>query len=248
MNYSRFQALLIDIDDTIVRLKHGISLPENQHFKDWTGSLLSVLQRAGVELGGLTPEETDTRMARVRAEVKWWQYDDFVRALDLDPTSFWAFAHQHELAYLEPTGGEIKIALEQLRGAGIKLYITSNNPNSGIVHKLRLSGIGDLSLFDRLLGASELRAMKWEPIFWERALARVGLPVERVAVIGDNPRDDCAVPREAGITHSFLIDRGRNRSAESSELVTYVQNFSEIAECLLPHGGTRGDAGSSAGG
>lgn len=234
MNYSRLRALLIDIDDTIVQLKRGIPAPQNRHSADWTASLLGVLQRAGVELGGLSLEETDARIARVRNEVRWWQYDDFIAALSLDAERFWEFAHQLEIEYLEPTGDEIKSTLERLSRAGLRLYITSNNPNSGIVHKLRVGGLGDVRLFDRLLGASELQAMKWEPVFWERALARVGLPVDQVAVVGDNPRDDWTVPREAGITHSFLIDRGRSRAHENAESVTFVRNFSEIADCLLP--------------
>ena len=236
MDYSRIQALLIDIDDTIVCLKPGVSLPRNPHAADWTGSLLAVLQRASVELGGWTAADADACIAKVRQEVRWWQYDDFIRALRLDADRFWEFAYEHERAYLEPTGREIKAALQQLRDAGFRLYITSNNPNSGIVHKLRLAGIGDEALFDKFLGASELRAMKWEHVFWERAQAAVGLPPERLAVIGDNPRDDAEIPHRTGIGHSFLIDRVKARTHENSDTTTYVRDFSEIADCLLPHG------------
>jgi len=234
MDYSRIQALLIDIDDTLVRLKSGFSVPLSRHASDWTGSLLGVLQRAGVEMAGLSEEEADTCIGRVCADVRWWQYDDFIRALGLDPKRFWEFAYEQERSYLEPTGDDIKSALEQLRGAGFRLYITSNNPNSGIVHKLRLAGIGDLPLFDGLLGASALRAMKWQPVFWERALEAVGLPAEQVAVVGDNPRDDAEIPRQAGIGHSFLVDRTKVRAEENSNTTTYVRSFSEIAGFLLP--------------
>ena len=233
MDYSRFRALLIDIDDTLVRLKSGFSLPLSRHASDWTGSLLGVLQRAGVEMAGLSEKEADSCIGKVREEVRWWQYDDFIRALGLEPKRFWEFAYEHERAYLEPTGEEIKSALQQIREAGFRLYITSNNPNSGIVHKLRLAGIGDLPLFERLLGASELRAMKWQPIFWERALEAVGLPAQHVAVIGDNPRDDAEIPQQAGIGHSFLVDRAKMRTHENSDTTTYVRSFSEIADCLL---------------
>lgn len=233
MNYSRFQALLIDVDDTIVRLKSDAGPLPGKHAKDWTGSLLGVLQLAGIELGGLSPEEADTRIASVQRDVQWWQYADFIEALGLDAVQFWEFAHEREIRYLEPTGAEIRGSLERLRAAGFRLYITSNNPTTGIVHKLRLAGIEGPHLFEHLIGASELRAMKSQSVFWDRALARIGMSADRVAVVGDNPRDDFTVPREAGITHSFLIDRARDRSAENSDAVTYVRDFGQIADHLL---------------
>jgi len=233
MNYTRFRALLIDIDDTIVRMKRGVTLATSQHADHWSGSLLEVMQIAGEQLGGLPATEVAERIARTKKEVRWWQMADFIKALGLDSDRFWQFAFETEVSYLEPTGSEIEPALERLRSAGIKLYITSNNPNTSILHKLRLAGIRDTSLFVQLLGASELRAMKWEPVFWEKALAHVGLEAREVAVVGDNPRDDYEVPRDAGLTHSFLIDRSRDRSAENSAAVTYVRDFSKIADCLL---------------
>jgi len=233
MNYARFKALLIDIDDTIVRLKRGVSLARSQHADHWTGSLLDVLQMAGVELAGLSPEETAARIVRTKAEVRWWQVADFLAALELDAGRFWQFAYEREILYLEPTGRDILPALKRLRDAGIALYITSNNPNSSILHKLRLAGIEDATLFVHLLGASELRAMKWEPVFWEKALAYISRDAGEVAVVGDNPRDDYEIPRQAGITHTFLIDRDRDRRSESFVALTYVRDFEEIADCLL---------------
>jgi FMN phosphatase YigB (HAD superfamily) len=237
MNYTHLKALLIDIDDTIVRLKRGVTLAKSQHASDWTGSLLDVIQLAGEKMAGLPAEEVAARIARTKAEIRWWQYEDFLKALGVDPAQFWPFAYDTEIHYLEPTGAEIKGALERLRGAGIQLFVTSNNTNTGILHKLRLCGIVDDTLFTQILGASQLKAMKWEPVFWEKALGHVKLDAAQVAVVGDNPRDDFTIPRLAGIAHSFLVDRARDRTAENSEAVTYVQDFSSIADCLLGVGG-----------
>jgi FMN phosphatase YigB (HAD superfamily) len=233
MNYKCYKALLIDIDDTIVRLKRGMTLAKSQHASDWTGSLLDVIQVAGEKMGGLPAEEVAARIARTKAEIRWWQYEDFLQALGLDAAQFWQFAYETEIHYLEPTGSEIKASLERLRAAGIQLFITSNNTNAGILHKLRLCGITDANLFVQLLGASQLKAMKWQPVFWEKALAHVKLDGSQVAVVGDNPRDDFEIPRMAGIAHSFLIDRTRDHAAENSAAVTYVQSFSSIADYLL---------------
>jgi HAD superfamily hydrolase (TIGR01549 family) len=236
MNHPRFKALLIDIDDTVLRVKPGASLSEGRHSADWTSSLLDVLQLAGVELGRLTAAETAVRIARTKAEIQWWQITDFIVALGLDEEEFWDFAYLTEIRYLEPTGVEIESALIRLHETGMRLYITSNNSTSGIRHKLRLAGISDATLFQDLFGASKLHSMKWEPVFWQKVLERIGLGGNEVAVVGDNPRDDYEGPRMVGISHSFLIDRDRDRSAENSSAVTYVKDFSQIADHLL--GGT----------
>lgn len=245
MNYSRLKALLIDIDDTIVQLKRGVTLAKSQHANDWTGSLLDVIQVAGEKMAGLSAGEVAARIARTKAEIRWWQVEDFLKELGLDADRFWQFAFETEIHYLEPTGTEIKDALERMRAAGIQLFITSNNTNAGILHKLRLCGITDDTLFVAILGASQLKAMKWEPVFWERALGHVKLDATQVAVVGDNPRDDFAIPRGVGITHSFLIDRRRNRSVENSDAVTYVQDFSSIADCLLGDASRKPAAGGA---
>jgi HAD superfamily hydrolase (TIGR01549 family) len=233
MNYPSLQALLIDIDDTIVQLRPAASRAQFQHADHWTGSLLEVVQLAGEKMAGLPADEVAGRIARTKHDVRWWQIGDFLAPLGIPETQFWEFAYETERPYLEPTGAEIQPALDRLRRGGVRLYITSNNPNTSILHKLRLAGITDVAQFERILGASELQAMKWEPVFWEKALASVGLPGSQVAVVGDNPRDDYEVPRCAGIAHSFLIDRARDRAAENSSTVTYVRDFSRIADSIL---------------
>ena len=226
--------LLIDIDDTIIRFRaDGTRADRNQQS---TGSLADVLQQAGVELGGLTAEEAARRIARVKREVTWWHWSDFIVELGLRPKSFWEFAYEVESAYLEPTGTEILPALQRLRDAGVLLYVTSNNPSSGILHKLRLAGIAHVTgttLFSQLLGGTELHAMKWEPVYWKKVLAHIALDADEVAVVGDNPRDDYEVPHSTGIRRSFLIDRLQDLSAADTEAVTHVQDFTQIADHLL---------------
>ena len=222
--YQHIKALLIDIDDTITRPYNG------------GGGLFGVLQSAGEQLGGLSPDETAHRIAQVKYELKWWHWSDYIVALELNPKQFWDYAYEVESRYLEPTGPEILGALKRLKNAGILLYIASNNPSSGILHKLRLAGVAHNNgsdLFGQLLGCTELHAMKWEPIYWRKVLAHTALDADEVAVVGDNPRDDYAVPRQVGIAHSFLIDRESDRSAQNSHSLTYARDFDDIADCLL---------------
>lgn len=226
MKHPRLAALLIDIDETIIRFREPYR----------TDSLFGVLESAAAQLAGLTREEIQNRIQRIKTEMRWWHWSDFIVALELNPKQFWNYAAQHERAYIEPTGPEILGALERLRNAGILLYVTSNNPSSGILHKLSLAGLATLRgapLFSQLLGCTEMHAMKWEPLYWKKVLAHIGLDAEEVAVVGDNPCDDCSVPHSIGITHTFLINRQEDPSAENSECLTHVTDFNQIADCVL---------------
>ncbi|MBV9469054.1 MAG: HAD family hydrolase [Abitibacteriaceae bacterium] len=223
------KGLLIDIDDTITRHKAGVPMSGS--------SLFDVLQTAGVALGCLSAHETARRIESVKNEVRWWHWSDFIVALELNPKQFWDYAYNIESTYLEATGAEILPALCRLQAHGMLLYIASNNPSSGILHKLRLAGIAHVNgstLFSQLLGATEMHAMKWEPNYWRKALAHIALDASEVAVVGDNPHDDYAVPREVGIPVSFILDRFCDRRGQSTESLIYVNDFDEIADALLP--------------
>ena len=224
-NYGRIRALLVDIDDTVIRFRPGVK----------TDSLFGVLKAAAVSLGGLAPEEAAHRIGQVKEDIRWWHFSDFIVALNLNPKRFWEFALEYERVYLEPAGPELEEALNRIKQEGIFLYVTSNNPSSGILHKLAIAGLATIQgapLFSQLLGATELRAMKWEPVYWKKVLAHIGLEAGEVAILGDNLRDDFEVPQSIGIPHTFLIDREEDRSSENSETVTYVRNFSQVADCL----------------
>jgi len=225
-DYSSVRALLVDIDDTIVRFRNGAQ----------TDSLLGVLQSAAVSIGRLSSHEAARRIERVKEETTWWHFSDFIVALDLNPRRFWEYALQRERAYLEPTGSEMRAALEKLKEEGILLYVTSNNPSSGILHKLAIAGLATIQgapLFSQLLGATELQAMKWQPVYWKKALAHIGLNASEVAVLGDSLRDDFEVPHSVGIPHTFLINRNGSSTVENSRFVTNVSDFEQVAACLL---------------
>jgi FMN phosphatase YigB (HAD superfamily) len=238
-DYSRCRALLIDIDDTIVRFKRrmegGTLVTIDGRIAD-TGSLIDVLKMAAVELGSLTLEEASQRIAKVKSEIEWWHWSDFIVALDLPPKKFWQYALETERHYLEATGPEIAEALHRIHDAGILLYVASNNPSSGILHKLNVAGIATVNgstLFSQLLGGTELHAIKGNPVYWRKALAHIGLDAEEVAVVGDNPHDDYKVPNSIGISHTFLVNRDCDHSENNSSSVTYVRDFSQIASRLL---------------
>lgn len=234
MNFKKIRALLIDIDDTITCFKPHVDEADIPGHK--TASLFDVLQSAGVELGRLTPEETAARIDKVKNTIRWWHWSDYIVELGLNPKTFWDYAYKKESAYLEATGSEIRGALERLQGAGILLYVASNNPSSGILHKLCLAGLAHMNgskLFNQLLGATELQAMKWEPLYWRKAMAHTALDGNEIAVVGDNLRDDYEIPLSVGIAGTFLINRFEDLSRQDTDTLIHVQNFDQIAGHIL---------------
>jgi FMN phosphatase YigB (HAD superfamily) len=232
--FGKIRALLIDIDDTITRLK--LNHHEAKNNGNWTGSLFEVLQSAGVKLGGLTPKDTARRIEKIKTQVPWWHWSDYIVELGLDPKQFWDYAYAVESEYLEATGPEIRSALTRLRDHGILLYVTSNNPNDGILHKLRVAGLANSQgapFFSQLLGVSGLHAMKWEATYWKKALAHIALAPKEVAVVGDGLRDDYEVPYSVGLAGSFLVNRFEDLSARNTDTLIHVRNFDQIADLLL---------------
>jgi FMN phosphatase YigB (HAD superfamily) len=237
-DYQQIKALFIDIDDTLVRFK-ATSINTGKSVQN-TGSLLDCLRLHAEETTGLSSEEIGRRIKRVQTEVSWWHWSDFIVELDLNAKLFWEFAYQHEREYLEPSGPELSSALLGLHRQGLLLYVASNNPSSGILHKLRIAGLASVTgttLFQQLLGATELHAMKWDEIYWKKALAHTGLDPEEVAVVGDNLRDDYEVPAQAGYAHSFIINRRENLTKRNCDSVTFIQDFDQLARLLVPQGG-----------
>lgn len=218
----KFDGLFIDIDDTLLRFKDSGGN---------TDSLMSILKDAGVDLANLDREESEYRVNWVNKNVTWWSWDHFIEKLEIEPEIFWSYAYEKESAYLEPTEDRLPYSMRRLKNCGLNLFITSNNPNSGIRHKLRLAGFtnDDIDeIFTALLGATEMQNMKGEPEFWNKAVKESGMSMESVAVIGDSLNDDYEIPTSAGLPFTFLIDPEK-KQRETSKLKP-VTGLKEIAD------------------
>jgi FMN phosphatase YigB (HAD superfamily) len=101
---------------------------------------------------------------------------------------------------------------------------------------MRIAGVADnhgSTLFHQLLGVTELQAMKWDALYWQKVLAHTALDGDELAVLGDNAKDDYEMPRSVGIAGTFLLTSGEDRSAESTDSLVYVRNFSQVADMLI---------------
>ena len=167
---------------------------------------------------------------------RWWHWSDFICALGLDAHHFWARAVEVESQYIGPLSGGLPAVFDGLKAAGWRMFITSNNPSSGILLKLTLAGLADIwgsPYFLQYLNPPALHHMKEDPGFWRQALAHTGLDPRRIIVIGDSWSDDILAPRAAGIGSSIQIDVGRPGDAAWEDDVWRVSNWTQIAD-LLP--------------
>ena len=125
-----------------------------------------VLERAGVEL---TPA-TDAALAELH------QY------------------HQHNL--WETVGDEVRGALRQLRGFGLRLVVVSNA--NGTLHRA-FARLGIADAFDAVFDSSDEGVEKPDPRFFRIALDRTGSRAETTTHVGDLYHVDVVGARSAGL-------------------------------------------------
>lgn len=94
-------------------------------------------------------------------------------------------------------------ALEGCSALGLKLGVVSNF-DSRLGEILRACGL--LSHFSFLITSEEAGAAKPDPVVFEQALQKCGVPAACVAHIGDHYVNDYVASRSVGI-HGFLLER-----------------------------------------
>lgn len=225
--------LFVDIDGT---LTDWTAPPPREGEGALCGSSLMWLMWEMAVEQGADPAEAEAVIRRIFTTMRWWHYTDFLRALNLDPAAFWAFAHRRESEYIGPVEAGLPVRFRDIQRAGFHMIVTSNNPSSGILHKLRIAGLGQIwgsPFFLQYLSPPDLHCMKCEGEFWHRALAHTGLPPDRAIVIGDLWRDDVEAPREAGIRRSILLDRTLETATVKRDGVWLARDWRRIVALLL---------------
>jgi putative hydrolase of the HAD superfamily len=122
---------------------------------------------------------------------------------------------------------DVRPALDELAGRGIKLGVVSNF-EPWLEDILDLQGIGDR--FAAVAISGKLGVAKPDPEIFKAALAEAGADPEATVHVGDQPVNDVAAARAVGIT-PVLIDRyarhpetdGAHRVEDLLELVELVR-------------------------
>lgn len=199
--------LFLDVDRTLLDQVEDDQLagpPLLEH------RLLALMRDMAVATHGVTAERAEGVIRRLFSRKVWWDWQDYLKKLELEPGVFWAMADEREARVSSAVDGNLREILDGLVADGVRVVMTSNNPKSGIRHKLRLAGLDDAwqgENIDRILGTDLVRAMKWHVRFWRRAIELADVNPDRVVVVGDTWLDDVELPGEAGIGSRVWLDR-----------------------------------------
>ena len=223
--------IVVDIDDTLTANRSGVAQIDSRHLNG--NVLFDVLRDCLVEAG--CPLETaEARLLDHVRQHPFWDYSDIIEALALPSRTAWARLvawHDRNLQVYEDGVQMVR----RLHDAGIPLSICSNNPRSGCLLKLHRAGLADLShspYFEHLFCSNALMGQKSAPHWWPRLQEALGVPPERVLVVGDNPRDDCAMPRKAGFHNIVLVDRSQVEPFRIQDGVHYVSSLKAVPEIV----------------
>jgi FMN phosphatase YigB (HAD superfamily) len=197
------RVLFIDIDGTLIRRRADVDGPPAVLGHE----LLALMVDEAARQGRCSRPTALQRVQAVMNGKVWWDWPDYLRALELDEPAFWALASSREAHYLEPCHRELAQVLLSLARSGYRCCITSNNPASGIRHKLALAGLAEVGreVFAEHIGTDRVQAMKGSPAFWRGALQATAARAAQVIVIGDSPHDDVAIPRQVGIVRHVVV-------------------------------------------
>lgn len=224
--------LWIDIDNTLTQF---IGPPRAEGDGFFIGqSLLWLMRQLAINHYHMPVDQVEQTLRTTHDTVSWWDWADFLRALNLDPPTFWQYACEHQRDQLIPLHPGLPAIFDRLHTAGYRMHITSNNPPSGILHKLRLAGLADpcgSRYFLQFFTPADQHAKKADPEFWRRALAQTGLPPQNVIVIGDSQHDDIDTPFQAGIHRRIHLSPTRDEPPQQG--VHHAPDWHAISKLLL---------------
>ena len=199
----RLQALsfFFDIDGTVTRYRPGALAADRL----LDGNFLFPLIRDMLVERGVSSGDAAAMICREAEENIFWCYGDFIRKFDLPPEAaavrFRAW-HEENLAVFPDTVELIRsLAAEQT-----PLYVISNNPVDGCRMKLERAGL-DPELFSGIFGTDVMKGCKHLASSWERALSLADVRPESVVTVGDDVKEDGAVPRSCGVGTGVILER-----------------------------------------
>lgn len=171
--------------------------------------------------------------AMIRRECRenvFWCYGDFVQKFRLSPAlteeRFRAW-HEENLSVFSDTVELIRF----LAGKHVPLHVVSNNPVDGCWMKLERAGLASES-FRGIYGTDIMKGCKNLAGSWRRALSQAGVQPGSAIVIGDDEKEDGAVPKSCGVGMSIIIDRSSSFRVRCQNGFLHVNDAREVPEAL----------------
>ena len=178
----RLQALsfFFDIDGTVTRYRPGALAADRL----LDGNFLFPLIRDMLVERGVSSGDAVAMIRREAAAVRFRAW------------------HEENLAVFPDTVELIRsLAAEQT-----PLYVISNNPVDGCRMKLERAGLNP-ELFRGIFGTDVMKGCKHLASSWERALSLADVRPESVVTVGDDVKEDGAVPRSCGVGTGVILER-----------------------------------------
>lgn len=231
MKSSRVAACIVDIDATITYDRKTPQIGPNYILNNAIFDVIAALMR---ERGWKSQAAKEALLAHTKRNV-YWDYPDFVKALDLPNEEAWKRIerwHEENIAAFPDAVSMVT----RLHAAGIPLFIMSNNPVTGCLLKLQQAGLADAKgsrFFRDIMGTNVCMGGKWALESWRRCLLRTEFPPSKLAVIGDNQKEDCQIPRSLGVQTVFLVDRERQTRVERTPEAFLVNSLECVPDILL---------------
>lgn len=117
--------------------------------------------------------------------------------------------HRYEMAHYGAFDDALS-TLDALRGAGVKLAVVTNGASDTQREKLDILGV--TPRVDVIVVSAEAGAPKPDPAVFTGVLAELGIPVDRVAHVGDSAYADVGGANAAGITSIWVNRTGKPRA------------------------------------
>ncbi|OGV67463.1 MAG: hypothetical protein A3K18_29085 [Lentisphaerae bacterium RIFOXYA12_64_32] len=223
------RTILCDIDSTITDLRPGTF---GGDFRDAVFQLFSRHIAARMNLAESAARETLDNFANNL--LVWWDYPDFITHFALDPEAVWDDMRRlhNDALFIHEDAVEM---VRTLSRNGRELHIVSNNPVTGCLLKLERAGLASLRgspYFQRIFGTNETKGMKSQPRMWRWILAALNADPSDVLTIGDSVKEDFEAPRQAGITHTIIVDRNLGCDILEGEGLVRVKSLARVRELI----------------
>ena len=228
---TRVAACIVDIDATITFDRQTPQIGPDYILNN---AIFDVIAAFMGERGWEPDAAKDALIGHTKTNV-YWDYPDFLKALDLPVEEVWKRIESWHEENIGAFADAVSM-ITRLHSAGVPLFIMSNNPVTGCLLKLRQAGLAGPKgsrFFRDIMGTNICMGGKWAADSWRRCLLRTGFPVSKLAVIGDNPKEDCQIPRSLGVQTIFLVDRLRLPKVEITPEAYLVNTLESVSEILL---------------